>query len=385
MGEIIPPISRRDTLKLLSLGAGAWFLASCSTAPPGDPATPTAVQPRVTETPVPTNQPAVHTASATETSAPNPTALPDINGLRKLPLDYEAGRITPVGDFYVQNSNGLAKPDSFSWRLSLNGSFDQPMELSLVDIRKRPRIEAARTLECIGNPVGGNLIGNASWVGISLSALLQEAGLQAEANYLLFYSEDEYETSIPVSLGLNEDSLLVYEMNGEALTVDHGSPLRVLLPGVYGQKQPKWITSIRASERDQQGTWEKKGWSNEATIQINSKIETPRLRQNIPAGVPFYITGIAMSDSSGIGTVEVSIDDGETWQPAQLDRGANAGVWTLWNWVWEDPLPGKHILSVRALDGNGIQQGESGTFGVLDNVFPNGTSLVHNLSVTVAV
>jgi hypothetical protein len=300
-----------------------------------------------------------------------------------LPEGFEAGRITAIDRFYEQSYNGFPQLGDFDWHVNLNGLFDNPMELGLFDLKRRPNIQVMRTLECIGNPVGGTLIGNTTWTGISLRSLLEEAGIQHEAKYILFLSADDYETSITTELAMDERSLIVFEMNGEPLEIKHGFPARLLLPGVYGQKQPKWVTSIRASERDSIGTWEKKGWSNTAAIQVNSKIETPKLRQIIPAHKPFQITGYAFSDTSGIAGVDVSIDDGETWMPADLLPGPDNGVWTLWHWTWEDPQPGKYVVVARATDGNGQAQGESGTFGVLNNVFPDGTSLMHNLSVDV--
>lgn len=300
-----------------------------------------------------------------------------------LPEGHEAGRLTATDDFYIQSYNGVAKPDVLNWRLNVSGLVDTPLALSFTELKLRPSVEVMRTLECIGNPVGGTLIGNATWKGIRLKALLEEAGARSDAGYILFRAADDYETSITSELAFHEDSLVVYEMNGEPLEVSHGAPARILLPGVYGQKQPKWITSIYVSERDSQGTWEKKGWSNTAEIQVNSRIETPRLRQYIPSGEPYFIAGIAMTDTSGVQSVDVSIDEGETWQPAELLAGPNDTVWTLWHWEWRNPAPGKYVVVARATDGNGVTQTASGTFGVLDNVFPNGSSLMHSLSVTV--
>ncbi len=379
MAVTIPPITRRDALKLLSLGGGAWILVACNAVEPtAAPATP------VPATPQPTGvDESAHVAGLEQTQEAQLTALPEIRGLKDLPDDFMAGRLTPLDDFYVQNSNGTASLDPLQWRLSLNGMFDAPAEISLSELKRYPAFEGMRTLECIGNPVGGTLIGNTTWKGTSLAALLKEKGLQPGANYILFLSEDGYETSVPVALALDERSLLVYEMDDQALTISHGFPVRVLLPGVYGQKQPKWVVSIRAADRDKLGLWEKKGWSNEATIRVNSRIETPKLRQTLPAGVPFHLTGIALSDYSGIQSVEVSIDDGITWVPAELFPGPDNGVWTLWHWLWADPQPGKYVVIARAMDGNGVAQTASGTFGVLDNVFPNGSSLMHNLSITV--
>ncbi len=380
--DIDSRISRRDALKLISLGAGAWILSSCTPAPSG--ATPEKAAP--TATTAVQSHSATATAdleSAPSTPTPETTTPIEITGMPTLPEGFEAGRLTPIEEFYVQSFNGVAKPDEFNWRLNITGLVDTPLSLSLTQLRLRPSVEVMRTLECIGNPVGGTLIGNATWKGASLKALLEEAGIQPQGQYVLFLSADEYETSITTELALDERSLVVYEMNDEPLTVAHGFPARLLLPGVYGQKQPKWVTSIRVSERDSIGTWETKGWSNTAEIQINSRIETPRLRQTIPAGEPYFITGIAMADTSGVQSVEVSVDDGATWQQAELAPGPNKGVWTLWNWEWANPVPGKYVVVARATDGNGIPQTASGTFGVLDNVFPNGSSLMHNLSVTV--
>lgn len=379
----LQPLSRRDVLKLISLGAGAWFLVACGEGEAASPLAPAA--------PSTQEEPALSAHATSTPPAPTPEASSayqpdldlDLEGLERPPEDYQAGRITPTESFYVQNSNGIAKPDPLKWRSSLDGLFENPLELSLPELKSRARQELMRTLECIGNPAGGSLIGNATWTGISLAALLAEARPAPEARYLIFYAADEYSTAIPLSLGMQPGSTLVYEMNGEPLPAKHGSPLRVLLPGVYGQKQPKWVLSIRASARDSQGTWEKKGWSNEATIQINSRIETPSLRQILPAGSPFYLTGAAMADTSGVAKVEVSLDDGKTWQTATLSPGPDAGVWTLWHWVWEDPRPGKYVLLARATDGRGATQEASSTFGVLDGVFPNGTRLMHRVSVTV--
>ena len=384
MRKSIPPLSRRDVLKLMTLGSGAWFFVACGRAATETRPSPTTAGVTATS-PEPTPEPAGH---ATETPAPTaaePTELPNpnISGLGELPEGFEAGRITPTDTFYEQTYDEVPSTDPFTWELSMSGNFDNPLTLSLTDLKQRSRVEVMRTLECIGNPAGGNLIGNAVWVGTSLASILQEAGIQEKAKFLHFFSKDEYETSIPLALGMDERSLLVYEMNGEDLPLPHGGPVRVLLPDVYGQKQPKWLLSIRASERESLGTWEEKGWSNEATIQVNSQIETPKLRQNLPAGVDFFVTGAAFSDSSGITSVEVSIDDGENWQDAQLHPGPNTSVWTLWSWVWEKPEPGKYVLLARATDGDGDTQESSSAFGVLDNVFPNGTSLMHRVSVTV--
>ncbi len=360
-------ISRREAIQLLSVSTGAWFLAACTRVE----STPSTTAHLQTDTPAPT-------ITATATPAV------EVEGLSALPDDFAAGRLTPIKDFYVQNYNGVAKPDAFNWALSLVGLIDNKLSLSLLQIKQRRSVERMQTLECIGNPVSGNLIGNTNWVGISMRDLLLEAGVQPEARYLHFFCEDDYFTSVPIELGLDERSMLAYKMGDDELTAAHGSPLRALFPGVYGQKQPKWIISIRADKADKPGTWEERGWSNEAIIKVNSKVETPRVRQSIPAGEPFYLTGWAMANTSGVQSIEVSTDDGNSWQAAEMLPGQHAGVWTLWHWVWENPTPGTHILVARATDGQGIIQTAGGSAsGLLDNVFPDGSSLMHRVPVNV--
>jgi DMSO/TMAO reductase YedYZ molybdopterin-dependent catalytic subunit len=362
-------LTRREALQLLSAGAGAWFLAACSA--------------RV-ENNASASEPLQHNQlNPSATQALTPTSLPELQSLIELPPGFDAARLTAIEDFYTQTYDSVAKPDPLTWALSLVGLVDNPLTLSLIDIKTRPSVERMHTLECIGNPVGGNLIGNTNWVGLSFRELLLEAGVQEDGKYLHFFCADDYFTSVPIELGLDERSMLVYRMGGEDLPAAHGSPLRALFPGVYGQKQPKWINSIRVDRSNKDGTWENKGWSNEATIQINSKIETPRLQQYIPADTPFYLTGWAMADPSGVRSVEISVDDGQTWQEATLLPGPHTSVWTLWYWVWEDPTPGTHVLIARATDGNGNSQTGGGVAGVLDNVFPNGSSMMHRVPINV--
>lgn len=278
--------SREEIVKMFGLGAGAWIVAACS--------------PNKLENV--TLEPSQHNLELTPTDPV--TAITEIPAnmvfsQEQLPDGFLPARLTPIENFYVQNSNGVAKPDEFSWKLGITGLLSQPSELSLLQVLQRPSIKRMQTLECIGNPVGGNLIGNTNWTGISLRDLLKDLGISEEANFIHFYSDDDYQTSITVDLALDSRSLLVFDMSGEDLPAAHGSPIRVLLPGVYGQKQPKWINSIHVSKTDKIGSWEKKGWSNIAEININAKIETPKTQQYIPSEQPFYITGWSMAGNSG--------------------------------------------------------------------------------------
>jgi DMSO/TMAO reductase YedYZ molybdopterin-dependent catalytic subunit len=234
---------------------------------------------------------------------------------------------------------------------------------------------------------GGGLIGNATWQGVSLRDVLNQAGIKAEARFVTFEGQDEYFTTVPLERAVDERALLVHRMNGEPLTRDHGFPLRVLLVGVYGQKQPKWLSRIFVTDQDELGPWEKMGWSNVAAIKVNSRIEAPAYDAPIKRGQRTLVAGMAFAGPSGIRRVEVSTDRGQTWEEATLvpapvpfDRTA----WTGWYTWWAPAQPGRYVIQARATDGEGNRQGEEQKRGILAGVFPDGTSAIHQIQVTVA-
>ncbi|MBI3764779.1 MAG: molybdopterin-dependent oxidoreductase, partial [Chloroflexi bacterium] len=246
--------------------------------------------------------------------------------------------------------------EAAEWSLAVDGEVGTPLTLTFSDVRAMTVVEQMHTLECIGNPVGGRLIGNALWRGVSLRDLLARAAPKSNARFLIMTGADEYYTAVPLELALDERSLLAYEANGEPIPPAHGFPVRVLLPGVYGQKQPKWITSLHLAEVYKQGTWEKKGWSDTAGIRVNSRIESPQGTAGGSAGGEIQISGASFADLSGVKKVEVSTDTGKTWNDATLYPGPTPMVWTIWGWEWKSPEPGRHVLQVRATDGNGNVQ-----------------------------
>lgn len=360
-------LSRRELLHLLAASAGGWLLYGCAQNP---------------EALSPTQKSTLVSTKISPTGIPTGTPVSAPTGQESLPPGFEAGRVTPQDDFFTTSFRVTPQADPANRVLRIEGLVENPLQLTMDDIKARPVVERMHTLECIGNTPGGWLIGNTRWQGVSLPLLLMEAGLLISDGYLIFISADAYKTSVPLSLGMADGSMLAYGMAGNDLPLSHGSPLRILLPGVYGQKQPKWINSIRVAEEDQLGVWEKQGWSNKATIQTNTGMETPHSQQEIPAGRPFYITGWAMSDSSGVDLVEISVDDGKTWQPAEMLPGPNAGVWTLWYWVWGSPLPGKYALLARATNGDGEGQRMSGDLSS-KSAFPRGTNVIKRVLVDV--
>jgi DMSO/TMAO reductase YedYZ molybdopterin-dependent catalytic subunit len=193
-------------------------------------------------------------------------------------------------------------------------------------------------------------------------------------------SADEYYTSVPLELALDESALLAFELNGEPLTQPHGFPARILLPGVYGQKQPKWVTSLQVVTGYKKGYWEKLGWSDTAQVQVNSRIEYPPEASRLTAGQTIPISGVAFADASGVARVEVSVDNGETWADAQLFPGDTPQIWTGWQYRWVAPPAGQAIVKARATSGAGQVQVDHG--GVMTEVFPNGTSSIHSVTLT---
>jgi DMSO/TMAO reductase YedYZ molybdopterin-dependent catalytic subunit len=265
-----------------------------------------------------------------------------------LPADEPIPPITSVEDFYVQ-SYSSSPDESFKedWTLFINGLVEQDLALSLEDLKALGSEEFEHTLECIGNS-SERAIGNALWRGVRLSTVLEAAKVKAEAGYLFFRCGDAYTTSVPLSDAGN--MWLVFEINGVALPQGHGWPVRVITPGRYGMKNPKWIESIELIETSQAGTWESVGWSDDCTYKIHSWIHRPG-SGTVIAAEGGWVRGSAYAGSRGIGKVEYSLD-GEDWVEAAIIYGGQANVWALWE-VFLVPPAGEFTMWVRAttLDG----------------------------------
>jgi DMSO/TMAO reductase YedYZ molybdopterin-dependent catalytic subunit len=233
---------------------------------------------------------------------------------------------------------------------------------------------------------GGGLIGNATWQGISLRDLLNEAVVKPGAGFVTFEAQDEYYTTVPLERAMDERALLVHRMNGEPLLREHGFPLRVLLAGVYGQKQPKWISRILITDQNEKGYWEKQGWSNVAAIKVNSRIEAPEYDAQLQVGQQVLVAGMAFSGPSGVRRVETSVDRGQSWQDATLVPAPSPfekTAWTGWYTGWTPSQAGRYLVQSRATDGDGNRQGEEQARGILAGVFPDGTSAIHQVQVSV--
>ncbi len=265
--------------------------------------------------------------------------------------------VTPTEDFYVVSKNIAGFDPDVSlpgWRLIVDGLVDEELVLTLDDLQTMPVTTDFNTLMCISYRVGGELIGNAGWTGVALRDVLQRAGVDAEAAYLKFTSADDYTESLPLEAAMDEDARLVWLMNDEPLTRKHGFPLRALVPGRYGMKNPKWITRLTLEPEESEGYWAARGWSRSAFIQTMSRFDVPGRNSRIAAGLS-ALRGVAFAGERGISRVEVSIDSGESWADAEVRPPLSDLSWVRWEHDFQAEPP-RQTLVVRATDGTGRRQ-----------------------------
>jgi len=209
------------------------------------------------------------------------------------------------------------------------------------------------TLTCVSNIVGGDLVGNATWIGYPLKDLLEEAGIEDGADMVLSSSHDAFTAGTPLEVLLDgRDALLAVGMNGAPLPVEHGYPARLVVPGLYGYvSATKWVTDLEVTRFDRASAyWTDRGWGERGPIKTASRIDTPRSGAAVEAG-PVVIAGVAWKQHTGISAVEVQIDDGD-WMPATLSEEYSENTWRQWTIEWDAP-PGEHFLRARATDAEG--------------------------------
>jgi DMSO/TMAO reductase YedYZ molybdopterin-dependent catalytic subunit len=266
---------------------------------------------------------------------------------------------TPTDAYYVVSKNFVdPEVNSVDWTLEVGGLVERALTLSFTDILNRETTDFAATLECISNGIGGSYISNTIWTGFPLRELLDEAGLKPGVIDIELHAADGYIESIPLAEGLAEDTMLVHSMLGEALTYKHGFPLRLIVPGIFGMKNVKWITKINAVDQDIQGYWQERGWSDIATVVTMSRIDVPRRASKVKVGELVTIGGVAFAGDRGISMVELSLDGGVTWQETQLAEEQSKLAWRLWAYEYQATQPGPVSLVVRATDGDGELQTE---------------------------
>ncbi|MGH8926872.1 MAG: molybdopterin-dependent oxidoreductase, partial [Acidimicrobiia bacterium] len=284
--------------------------------------------------------------------------------------------VVPNEDFYrIDTAIVVPRVDLADWTLSFTGMVDRPHTMTFDEVMELPMVERYITLSCVSNPVGGPLVGNARWLGVPLSDLLERTGVQAGAEQLVARSVDGFTVGFPIEAALDgREALLAVGMNGLALPIEHGFPARLVVSGLYGYvSATKWLSEIELTTWDGfDAYWVPRGWSKEAPIKTQSRIDTPVGRMD--SGERF-IAGVAWAPHRGISKVEVQIDNGE-WTEAELSEPLSGDAWRQWRLSY-DFVTGSHRIRVRATDGTGITQGEAPVPPA-----PNGAEGWHTVSVT---
>ena len=265
--------------------------------------------------------------------------------------------ITPSSTFYrVDTAIVLPEVDPQKWQLHIHGMVDREITISFAELLRKPLIEHYVTLTCVSNPVAGPYIGNAKWLGASLASIIREARPQAGATQLLCTSVDGFTSGTPLQAVLDgPDALLAIAMNGAALPVEHGFPARMVVPGLYGYvSATKWVTDINVTTYAAQTSyWSQRGWSQQAPIKTESRIDVPLSGATINPGRT-AVAGVAWAQHKGIDAVEVRVDQGP-WHEATLAAVPGIDTWRQWVWYW-DATPGNHVIEARATDDTGYTQ-----------------------------
>jgi Oxidoreductase molybdopterin binding domain len=243
-----------------------------------------------------------------------------------------------------------------SWHLRVHGMVAREINLTFEQLIRRPLIEDYVTLCCVSNPVSGPYIGNARWLGASLRSLLRQAGIKAGADQLLCTSSDGFTSGTPIQTAMDgRDAMLAVAMNGSALPVEHGFPVRMVVPGLYGYVSAcKWITDIEVTTyAASPAYWSVRGWDEKAPIKTESRIDVPRNNATVKAG-KVTVAGVAWAQHKGIEAVEVRVNRG-AWHPARLATVPGIDTWRQWVWDWQ-ATPGSHLIEARATDKTGYTQ-----------------------------
>jgi DMSO/TMAO reductase YedYZ molybdopterin-dependent catalytic subunit len=310
--------------------------------------------------------------------------LPEVAAEASLDVEGMPPLFTPNEDFYLIDT-AISSPriNRDRWTLNIKGAVDNPIELSYNDLLSLPTREADITLSCISNEVGGGLISNARWTGILLSDVLQEAGLSQDkiasaSEQLVGRSVDDWTSGFPTEIAFDgREALVAFGMNDEELPLKNGYPVRLVVPGLYGYvSATKWLTEIELTDWGFDAYWIKRGWSKEGPIVTQSRIDTVSNDATVSAG-PVPVGGVAWAPHRGIDRVEVSTDDGETWNDARLAAQLDVDVWRQYVYDWEAE-PGEYTLKVRATDGEGETQTEEEAAPQ-----PSGATGYHTIQVTV--
>ncbi len=296
--------------------------------------------------------------------------------------------IAPADKFYTVTKN-VVDPDVLPevWRLEIGGMVEEPRTYDFAALQALPGIEQESTLMCISNQIGAGLMSNAVWTGVRLRDLLQASRPLPGAVEVFLRAADGYTDTFSIDKALEPETLVAYAINGEPLPQRHGFPARVVVPGLFGEKNVKWVTRIEVIDHDARGFYEQQGWGPSFVIPTRSDIFGPRwVRKKGDAFVePFAvgkqatIRGRAFAGNRGIQRVEYSLDDGETWHESRIDYAGTDLTWTFWSFDWAPDAPGDYTIVSRAIDGTGEPQSEERR-----GIAPQGATGLHRVVATVA-
>ena len=301
-----------------------------------------------------------------------------------VPADAELGVTgttpwrVPNDDFYrIDTALVLPAIDPTEWRLRIHGMVDRELTLTYQDLLDRELTEAWVTLCCVSNPVGGDLIGNAWWSGVRVADLLAAAGVSPEADAVKQTSHDDWTCGTPLeALTDDRNALLAVAMNGRPLPIDHGFPVRMVVPGLYGfVSATKWVVDLEVTRFDRfTAYWTERGWSPRGPVKTQSRIEVPDNGSEVTAG-QVRVGGQAWAQHTGIDKVEVRVD-GQPWREAELGGVPGNDTWVQWAATLDVPA-GDHTLAVRATDRSGYTQTAARA-----DVVPDGATGWHTIDFT---
>ncbi|PRB40877.1 oxidoreductase [Arthrobacter sp. MYb23] len=297
-----------------------------------------------------------------------------------LSVDGISPLVTPNPDFYrIDTALTVPAIDPPAWKLRVTGMVEREVEIDFATLLAKPMTERHITIACVSNNVGGDLIGNALWLGWPVRELLAMAGPKAGADMVLSTSNDGWTASTPLeALTDDRDALLAVGMNGEPLPLEHGFPVRMIVPGLYGfVSATKWLTELKVTRfADDTAYWTPRGWSDHGPIKTQSRIDVPRSGRTVQSG-KVQFGGVAWAQHRGINRVELRVNRGP-WQQATLAGAISTDTWYQWQ-LGLDLTPGDYEVQVRATDSTGVPQTEDKA-----PVAPDGATGYHTINVKVS-
>lgn len=294
----------------------------------------------------------------------------------------EVQAITPNDHFYVVTKN-VVDPDVARsiWRLDITGLVERPRVYRFEDLTVMPAVMQETTLRCISNQVSDGLMSNAVWKGVPMRSLIEAAGPRQGVVEVRLFGVDNYTDTFAIEKAMEPTTLVAYEMNGEMIPLRHGFPARVIVPGLFGEKNVKWVTRIELVGYDAKGFYEQQGWGPSFVVPTLTRFDVPNDKEQIAlamAAAGFDLKGVAHAGNRGIARVEISLNDGETWNEAKIDYAQSPLAWALWSYSWRPTQIGEYKLVARAVDGKGEIQiaAERGTV-------PEGATGYHRITVQI--